>query len=225
VKIKMLDINKLKFDEKGLIPAVVIDAETKKLLTLAYMSKESLEISMEKGLTCFYSRSRQELWLKGETSGNYQHIVSITADCDGDALEVLVLKDGPACHTGSESCFNDKVYENEENRAELESKFSYAGLMKLIEGRKTEKKEGSYTTYLFEKGIDKILKKVGEECTEVIIAGKANDKNETIYEISDLVYHVMVMMIEMGISLDDIHAELASRHVIDKKVKQEKMTK
>ena len=221
----MLDINKLKFDEKGLIPAVVIDAETKKLLTLAYMSKESLEISMEKGLTCFYSRSRQELWLKGETSGNYQHIVSITADCDGDALEVLVLKDGPACHTGNESCFNDKVYENEENRAELESKFSYAGLMKLIEGRKIEKKEGSYTTYLFEKGIDKILKKVGEECTEVIIAGKANDKKETIYEISDLVYHVMVMMIEMGISLDDIHDELASRHVIDKKVKQEKMTK
>lgn len=221
----MLDINKLKFDEKGLIPAVVIDAETKKLLTLAYMSKESLEISMEKGLTCFYSRSRQELWLKGETSGNYQHIVSITADCDGDALEVLVLKDGPACHTGSESCFNDKVYVNEENCAELESKFSYAGLMKLIEGRKIEKKEGSYTTYLFEKGIDKILKKVGEECTEVIIAGKANDKKETIYEISDLVYHVMVMMIEMGISLDDIHDELASRHVIDKKVKQEKMTK
>lgn len=221
----MLDINKLKFDEKGLIPAVVIDAETKKLLTLAYMSKESLEISMEKGLTCFYSRSRQELWLKGETSGNYQHIVSITADCDGDALEVLVLKDGPACHTGSESCFNDKIYTNEENLAELESKFSYEGLMKLIEGRKIEKKEGSYTTYLFEKGIDKILKKVGEECTEVIIAGKANDKNETIYEISDLVYHVMVMMIEMGISLDDIHAELASRHVIDKKVKQEKMTK
>lgn len=220
----MLDINKLKFDEKGLIPAVVIDAETKKLLTLAYMSKESLEISMEKGLTCFYSRSRQQLWLKGETSGNYQHIVSITADCDGDALEVLVLKDGPACHTGSESCFNDKVYVNEENRAELESKFSYAGLMKLIEGRKIEKKEGSYTTYLFEKGIDKILKKVGEECTEVIIAGKANDKKETIYEISDLVYHVMVMMIEMGISLDDIHDELASRHVIDKKVKQEKMT-
>ena len=221
---KMLDINKLKFDEKGLIPAVVIDAETKKLLTLAYMSKESLEISMEKGLTCFYSRSRQELWLKGETSGNYQHIVSITADCDGDALEVLVLKDGPACHTGSESCFNDKVYVNEENCAELESKFSYAGLMKLIEGRKIEKKEGSYTTYLFEKGIDKILKKVGEECTEVIIAGKANDKKETIYEISDLVYHVMVMMIEMGISLEDIHNELASRHVIDKKVKQEKMT-
>ena len=221
----MLDINKLKFDEKGLIPAVVIDAETKKLLTLAYMSKESLEISMEKGLTCFYSRSRQELWLKGETSGNYQHIVSITADCDGDALEVLVLKDGPACHTGSESCFNDKVYENEENRAELESKFSYAGLMKLIEGRKTEKKEGSYTTYLFEKGMDKILKKVGEECTEVIIAGKADDKAETIYELADLAYHAMVLMVQMGISVEDVHRELASRHVIDKKVKQEKMTK
>ena len=219
------DIEKLKFDEKGLIPAIVIDAETKKLLTLAYMSRESLQISMEKGLTCFYSRSRQELWLKGETSGNYQHIVSITADCDNDALEVQVLKDGPACHTGSESCFNEKIYENEENLAELESKFSLEGLMKMLVGRKIEKKEGSYTTYLFEKGIDKILKKVGEECTEVIIAGKADDKAETIYEISDLVYHVMVLMIEMGISLDDIHKELASRHVIDHKVKQEKMTK
>ena len=218
------DIEKLRFDEKGLIPAVVIDAESKKLLTLAYMSKESLKISMEKGLTCFYSRSRQELWLKGETSGNYQHIVSITADCDGDALEVRVLKDGPACHTGKESCFNDKIYENEENLEELESKFSLEGLMKMLIGRKIEKKEGSYTTYLFEKGIDKILKKVGEECTEVIIAGKADDKKETVYEIADLAYHVMVLMIEMGISLDDIRAELASRHVIDKKVKQEKMT-
>lgn len=222
--IKMIDIEKLKFDEKGLIPAVVIDAESKKLLTLAYMSRESLKISMEKGLTCFYSRSRQELWLKGETSGNYQHIVSITADCDGDALEIMVLKDGPACHTGRESCFNDKIYENEENLEELESKFSLEGLMKMLVGRKIEKKEGSYTTYLFEKGIDKILKKVGEECTEVIIAGKADDKKETVYEIADLAYHVMVLMIEMGISLDDIRTELASRHVIDKKVKQEKMT-
>ena len=219
------DIEKLKFDEKGLIPAIVIDAESKKLLTLAYMSKESLEISMEKGLTCFYSRSRQELWLKGETSGNYQHIVSIKADCDNDALEVQVLKDGPACHTGKESCFNELVYENEENLAELESKFSLEGLMKMLVGRKIEKKEGSYTTYLFEKGIDKILKKVGEECTEVIIAGKADDKKETIYEIADLTYHVMVLMIELGISLDEIRDELASRHVIDKKVKQEKMTK
>ncbi len=220
----MIDIEKLKFDENGLIPAVVIDAESKKLLTLAYMSRESLKISMEKGLTCFYSRSRQELWLKGETSGNYQHIVSITADCDGDALEVMVLKDGPACHTGSDSCFNDKIYENEENLEELDGKFSLEGLMKMLVGRKIEKKEGSYTTYLFEKGIDKILKKVGEECTEVIIAGKADDKKETVYEIADLTYHVMVLMIEMGISLDDIRAELASRHVIDKKVKQEKMT-
>ena len=215
----MLDINKLKFDEKGLIPAIVVDADSKKVLTLAYMNKESLKISMEKGLTCFYSRSRNELWLKGETSGNFQHIVSITADCDYDALTVVVKKDGPACHTGADSCFNDLVYESDEYSA-----FSLDSLMELIKGRKTDKKEGSYTTYLFEKGIDKILKKVGEECTEVIIAGKADDKKETIYEIADLTYHVMVMMIEMGISLEDIHNELASRHVIDKKVKQEKMT-
>ena len=218
----MLNINELKFDEKGLIPAVVIDNKTKKLLTLAYMSRESLEISIEKGLTCFYSRSRQELWLKGETSGNYQHIVSITTDCDGDALEVIVEPDGPACHKGTFSCFNDKVWDNPNL---TESKFSLDALMTLIEGRKTEKKEGSYTTYLFEKGIDKILKKVGEECTEVIIAGKADDMAETIYEISDLCYHVLVMMVQMGISIEDIKRELASRHVIDHKVKQEKMTK
>ena len=216
----MININELKFDEKGLIPAVVIDNKTKKLLTLAYMSRESLEISIEKGLTCFFSRSRQELWLKGETSGNYQHIVSITADCDNDALVVMVEPDGPACHTGSFSCFENPLWESEDLH-----EFSLEGLMKLIEGRKTEKKEGSYTTYLFEKGIDKILKKVGEECTEVIIAGKADDKKETIYEIADLAYHVMVLMLQMGISLEDIHDELASRHVIDHKVKQEKMTK
>lgn len=215
----MINIDKLKFDEKGLIPAIVVDADSKKVLTLAYMNRESLEISIKKGLTCFYSRSRNELWLKGETSGNYQHIVSITADCDYDALTVLVKKDGPACHTGADSCFNDLVYESDEFSA-----FSLENLMELIEGRKKTKQEGSYTTYLFEKGIDKILKKVGEECTEVIIASKDNDKKETIYEIADLCYHVMVMMIEMGISLDDIHKELASRHVIDKKVKQEKMT-
>jgi len=215
----MCDINELKFDEKGLIPAIIVDAVTKKVLTLAYMNKESLGVSVEKELTCFWSRSRQELWLKGETSGNYQHIVSITADCDKDALIVMVEKDGPACHTGSDSCFTNTVFESD-NRHE----FSYEGLLKLIEGRKTEKKEGSYTTYLFEKGLDKILKKVGEECTEVIIAGKAGDKKETIYEISDLLYHLMVLQVEMGISLEDIHKELASRHVIDKKVKQEKMT-
>ncbi|MBO5883952.1 MAG: bifunctional phosphoribosyl-AMP cyclohydrolase/phosphoribosyl-ATP diphosphatase HisIE [Clostridia bacterium] len=217
----MINVNELKFDANGLIPAVVVDAVTKKVLTVAYMNKESLEISMNEGMTCFWSRSRKCLWRKGETSGNRQHIVNITADCDRDALTVSVYKDGPACHLGTDSCFNDLVYENNE----LEGEFSLDALMKVIEGRKIEKKEGSYTTYLFEKGIDKILKKVGEECTEVIIAGKANDKAETIYEISDLVYHVMVLMIEMGISLDDINNELASRHVIDHKVKQEKMTK
>ena len=216
----MLNIDELKFDEKGLIPAIVVDAISKKVLTLAYMNRESLQISMEKGLTCFWSRSRGELWLKGETSGNYQHIVSITADCDNDALVVMVEPDGPACHTGSFSCFENPLWESEDLH-----EFSLEGLMKLIDGRKTEKKEGSYTTYLFEKGLDKILKKVGEECTEVIIAGKADDKKETIYEIADLAYHVMVLMIQMGISLEDIHKELASRHVIDHKVKQEKMTK
>ncbi len=216
----MINIEELKFDERGPIPAIVVDSITKKVLTLAYMNKESLKITMEKQLTCFFSRSRNELWLKGETSGNYQHVVSITADCDNDALVVSVEPDGPACHTGTESCFTKPVYENPELHD-----FSLEGLSKLIEGRKIEKTEGSYTTYLFEKGIDKILKKVGEENTEVIIAAKANDKKETIYEIADLTYHVLVLMIEMGVSLEDIHRELASRHVIDKKVKQEKMTK
>ena len=216
----MINIDELKFDEKGLIPAIIVDSVTKKVLTLAYMNKESLRISMEKELTCFWSRSRKELWLKGETSGNYQHIVSITADCDKDALVVVVEPDGPACHLGTASCFENPVFQSEERH-----EFSYQGLMDLIEGRKTEKKEGSYTTYLFEKGLDKILKKVGEECTEVIIAAKDDDKKETIYEVADLAYHVMVMMIQMGISLEDIHKELASRHVIDHKVKQEKMTK
>ena len=215
----MFDIDTLKFDSNGLIPAIVVDAISGKVLTLAYMNRESLAISMEKGLTCFWSRSRQELWLKGETSGNYQHIVSITADCDGDALVVKVEKDGPACHKGSDSCFEDVIWQSDDRH-----EFSLQSLMTLIEGRKTEKKEGSYTTYLFEKGLDKILKKVGEECTEVIIAAKAEDRAETIYEISDLVYHTMVLMIQQGISLEDIHRELASRHVIDHKVKQEKMT-
>ncbi len=214
----MIDLDTIKFDEKGLIPAIVVDAESKKVLTLAYMNRESLEISMQEGRTCFYSRSRQELWRKGETSGNVQHIVSITADCDRDALTVEVIKDGPACHLGTDSCFSNPVF-----HSDLPDPFTLEGLMKLLEGRKTEKKEGSYTTYLFEKGIDKILKKVGEETTEVIVAGKGGDKRETIYEIADLTYHVMVLMIEMGISLEDVHKELASRHVIDHKVKQEKM--
>ena len=214
----MINADNLKFDENGLIPAIVVDAITKKVLTLAYMNRESLKISMEKGITCFWSRSRQELWVKGETSGNYQHIVSITADCDNDALVVVVEKDGPACHKGTDSCFCEKIYQSDDK-----NEFTYEALMELIRGRKHDKKDGSYTTYLFEKGLDKILKKVGEECTEVIIGAKSNDKKETIYEIADLTYHVMVLMIEMGISLEDIHKELSSRNVIDHKIKQEKM--
>lgn len=215
----MININDLKFDEKGLIPAIVVDAESKKVLTLAYMNRESLEISIKEKKTCFWSRSRQELWRKGETSGNYQHIVSIVADCDMDALTVTVTKDGPACHLGTDSCFTNIVY------GDKGDDFTVKVLYDMLCGRKAELPEGSYTTYLFQKGIDKILKKVGEECTEVIIAAKDNDKAETIYEISDLVYHVMVMMVEMGISVDDIIKELGSRHIIDHKVKQEKMTK
>ena len=213
----MTEIDQLKFDENGLIPAVIVEAGTHRLLMVAYMNRESLKISMETGKTCFWSRSRQELWTKGETSGNYQHIVSITADCDLDTLKVVVEKDGPACHTGAETCFFNPVYQSEEK-----SDFTMDALMELIRGRKTNPQEGSYTTYLFRKGLDKILKKIGEESTEVIIAAKDNDPKETIYEISDLVYHVMVMMIQQGISLEDIRRELASRHVIDHKVKQEK---
>lgn len=216
----MIKIDELKFDEKGLIPAIVVDAQTKDVLTLAYMSKESLQITLEKQKTCFWSRSRQKLWLKGETSGNYQHVVSITADCDKDALVVKVEKDGPACHTGSESCFFNPLYINEEKH-----EFSLRGLYNLLLQRKAEMPQGSYTTYLFEKGLDKILKKIGEESTEVIIAGKAQDKAETIYEIADLAYHVMVLMVQAGITVDEVEKELASRHVIDHKVKQEKMTK
>ena len=247
----MLNIKELKFDEKGLIPAIVVDHETKKVLTLAYMNAESLKISLEKGLTCFWSRSRQELWLKGETSGNFQHIVSITADCDRDALVVEVTKDGPACHTGNDSCFFNQIFSSKKSDGEnachtgsdsrpfdpivggsvpdapgegkSDEAFSLEGLYELLRGRKEEMPEGSYTSYLFEKGIDKILKKVGEESTEVIVAGKGNDKKETIYEIADLAYHVMVLMVEMGISVEDVHNELASRHIIDHKVKQEKM--
>ena len=215
----MLDMNELKFDEKGLIPAIVADAITGKVLTLAYMNRESLKITMERGLTCFFSRSRNELWLKGETSGNYQHVVSVTADCDRDALLVKVEKDGPACHTGSDSCFTAPVFESDER-----FEFTLRGLYALLEDRKATLPEGSYTTYLFQKGIDKILKKVGEESTEVIIAGKANDKAETIYELADLAYHAMVLMVQMGITVDDVHRELASRHIIDHKIKQEKMT-
>ena len=214
----MLEISELKFDGNGLIPAVVTDFYTKKVLTVAYMNAESLKITMEEGRTCFYSRSRKKLWRKGETSGNIQRVVSIKADCDRDALTVEVVKDGPACHLGTDSCFNDFVYRS----AELDE-FSLGELYSLIKGRKTVKKEGSYTTYLFEQGIDKILKKVGEECTEVIVAGKGGDKAETVFEIADLCYHVFVLMAEMGIEVSDVIDELKKRHVVDKKVKQQKM--
>ena len=212
-----MNVNELKFDEKGLIPAIVVDAWSKKVLTLAYMNRESLDITLKEGRTCFFSRSRQELWRKGETSGNVQHVRSITADCDGDALVVEVEKDGPACHTGSESCFFNPLTDG--------NTFSVDGLYDLLAGRKAHPQEGSYTSYLFDKGLDKILKKVGEESTEVIIAGKAEDKAETVYEIADLAYHLLVLMVEAGISVDDVRKELASRHVINHKVKQEKMTK
>ncbi|MBR2591519.1 MAG: bifunctional phosphoribosyl-AMP cyclohydrolase/phosphoribosyl-ATP diphosphatase HisIE [Oscillospiraceae bacterium] len=215
----MIQPEELKFDSKGLIPAVVTDAVTKRVLMVAYMNRESLKISMEKELCCFYSRSRNELWLKGETSGNYQHIVSITTDCDRDTLLISVIPDGPACHLGTESCFEYPVFESESNGA-----FSMEALMELIKGRKTNPEEGSYTTYLFQKGLDKILKKVGEESTEVIIAAKAQDRKETVYEIADLAYHVLVLMAEAGIEIEDIKKELAGRHVIDHKIKQEKMT-
>ncbi len=213
-----MNIDELKFDANGLIPAVVQDYFSKQVLTVAYMNRESLEISMKEGRTCFFSRSRQQLWRKGETSGNTQDIVTIKADCDGDALVVEVIKKGPACHTGAESCFFNPVYQSEEHQD-----FSMEALYQLLAGRKTSPKEGSYTTYLFQKGIDKILKKVGEECTEVIVAGKGGSREETVFEIADLAYHVMVLMVEMGIEPKDIFAQLESRHVVDHKVKQEKM--
>ncbi len=214
----MIDISQLKFDERGLIPAVVTDFYTKQVLTVAYMNAESLEITLKEGKTCFFSRSRGKLWRKGETSGNFQHVVSIKADCDRDALTVEVIKDGPACHLGTDSCFNEYVYRSEEME-----EFSLQWLYALIKGRKTDKKEGSYTTYLFEQGIDKILKKVGEECTEVIIAGKGGDRAETVFEIADLVYHLLVLMAEEDIKISDVIDELKVRHVVDKKVKQQKM--
>lgn len=210
-------MTELKFDSNGLIPAIVQDVYTKKVLMLAYMNKESLEITINEGKTCFWSRSRKCLWRKGETSGNTQQVVSIRTDCDKDTLLIEVIKAGPACHTGSETCFFEDIVVPEEEA------FSYEGLYQMLVGRKVEKKEGSYTTYLFEKGIDKILKKVGEECTEVIIGAKGGDKAETIYEVADLLYHVTVMMIEMGISVEDVTKELAKRHIVDHKVKQEKM--
>ena len=208
----------LKFDANGLIPCIVQDHYTKQVLTLAYMNAETLALTIAEGRTVFWSRSRQEIWRKGETSGHVQRVVSITADCDGDALVAEVVKEGPACHTGAESCFFNEVYVSPELK-----QFSWEALYELIKGRKLQPQEGSYTTYLFNKGVEKILKKVGEESTEVIIGAMKNSKEETVYEISDLAYHVMVLMVEMGIGIEDITRELEKRHVIDHKVKQETM--
>ena len=212
----ILNIDKLKFDDNGLIPAIIIDYYTKEVLTLAYMNKESLEISLKEGKTCFYSRSRKELWRKGETSKNYQHIQSIKSDCDNDALVIEVIKDGPACHTGAESCFMNEIYQKENYKD-----FSIYKLYELIRERKINMTEGSYTTYLFNSGIDKILKKIGEESSEVIIGAKNGSKEEIIYELSDLLYHSLVLMVEKNITLNDIKDELSKRSIIDKKVKQE----
>lgn len=214
----ILNIDKLKFDDNGLIPAIIIDYYTKEVLTLAYMNKESLEISLKEGKTCFYSRSRKELWRKGETSKNYQHIQSIKSDCDNDALIIEVIKEGPACHTGAESCFMNEIYQKENYKD-----FSIYKLYELIRGRKINMTEGSYTTYLFNSGIDKILKKIGEESSEVIIGAKNGSKGEIIYELSDLLYHSLVLMVEKNITLNDIKDELSKRSIIDKKVKQESM--
>ncbi len=212
----MLDIQEIKFDENGFVPAVVQDAHSGKVLTVAYMNKESLGITLAEKRTCFYSRSRQKLWRKGEESGNVQHVVSVVADCDADAVLVKVEKEGPACHTGEDSCFYQPIF-----GAENQDEFSLQGLYDMLNERKQKPKEGSYTSYLYEKGLEKILKKVGEECTEVVIGGMKNSRKETVYEIADLCYHVMVLMVEMNITPDEIKAELASRHVVDKKVKQE----
>lgn len=206
----------IKYNSDGLFPAIVQDFHTGEVLMLAYMNEESFEITKKEGYTCFYSRSRNELWRKGETSGNRQKVMSMAFDCDTDTLLIKAIPAGPACHTGANSCFFKEVSSEKEA-------FSIDGLYDLIAERKQTMPEGSYTTYLFEKGKEKILKKVGEECTEVVIGAMKDDKAETVYEIADVAYHLMVLMADMGISVNDIRDELGSRHVIDKKIKQETM--
>ena len=198
------DRDKLKFDERGLIPAIVQDARTREVLTLAYMNDESLARTLETGQTWFWSRSRNELWHKGETSGNTQQVVTLIADCDGDAIVVQVNPAGPACHTGARSCFDDE--DANEDLGPL-----LANLYRVIESRAAERPEGSYTTYLFNSGLDKILKKVGEEAAETIIAAKNEDAARLSSEVADLLYHVVVLLVERGISLDDVGAELTRR--------------
>lgn len=214
-----MNLDDLTFDAAGLIPAVVQDFFTRDVLTVAYMNRESLAITLAEGRTCFWSRSRQELWRKGETSGNVQYIVSVRADCDGDALVVEVVKDGPACHLGTDSCFTKQLFKDESVQ-----RFTLDALYALLCDRNERRPEGSYTTYLFAEGTEKILKKVGEEATEVIIAAMKGDEGETVYEIADLCYHVLVLMAASGIGLDEVRAELADRHVVDRKEKQVAMS-
>lgn len=199
-----LDIKSLKFDERGLIPAIVQDARTREVLTLAYMNAESLTRTIETGQTWFWSRSRNELWHKGETSGNTQSVVNLISDCDNDALVVLVSPAGPACHTGARSCFDSQP--GEEDLGLLLTK-----LYELIESRERERPDGSYTTYLFNHGLDKILKKVGEESAETIIAAKNDDNSSLTAETADLVYHLLVLLVARGVSLDEVRQELGRR--------------
>ncbi|MCA1065131.1 bifunctional phosphoribosyl-AMP cyclohydrolase/phosphoribosyl-ATP diphosphatase HisIE [Rossellomorea sp. AcN35-11] len=201
-------ISSVKYDDKGLVPAIVQDVRTKEVLTLAYMNEVSLKKTVETGETWFYSRSRQELWHKGETSGNTQSVRNITWDCDKDALLLLVDKKGPACHTGKESCFHERVFGETESSTEN----ILVTLEKLIEEREIHRPEGAYTTYLFEEGVDKILKKVGEEASEVIIAAKNRDQEELKWEVADLFYHILVLLREQKLPLQDILGVLVERH-------------
>lgn len=200
-------INTLKFDEKGLIPVVVQDVDTKEVLMLAYMNKESMKKTLRDKKATYYSRSREELWTKGEISGNTQHVVGFYYDCDKDTILLIVKQKGVACHTGNYSCFFNKIFCDEK----ISNNELLKRLYELIEDRKNNPKEGSYTNYLFDKGLDKILKKVGEESAEVIIGAKNENKNEMIYEISDLVYHVLVLMVNSNIKIEDIKDELQGR--------------
>jgi phosphoribosyl-ATP pyrophosphohydrolase/phosphoribosyl-AMP cyclohydrolase len=197
----------VRFDERGLVPAVVQDARTREVLTLAYMNEESLRRTLSEGETWFWSRSRAELWHKGATSGNTQRVVDVRLDCDSDALVVLVEPRGPACHTGTVSCFGSEEVG--------QSAVSIGGVLEelyaVIEGRRREMPEGSYTTYLFEKGLNKILKKVGEEAAETIIAAKDEDASALTAEAADLVYHLLVLMVERGLTLEALAGELARR--------------
>ena len=201
----------LKFNSDGLIPAIIQDAATRKVLTLAYMNEESLQKTIESGETWFYSRSRQELWHKGATSGNTQAVQSIAYDCDQDALVVLVNPKGPACHNGTTTCFTEILYEAETSTSKIDSAFLYE-LESIIADREQQRPEGSYTTYLFEKGVDKILKKVGEESAEVIIAAKNRDHDELQWESADLIFHLLVLLKEQNVPFSDVLAALKQRH-------------